>query len=68
MQKPVQLYPNDPCVSTERKRIPENQSLNQLFDQSVSDSRGTGVFKLLKVKGRQKTEGEKSYCSEKVYF
>lgn len=43
----------------------ENQSLNQLINQSVSDSRGTGVFKLLEVEELQK---EESCSNEKVYF
>lgn len=39
----------------------ENQSLNPLINQPMSDSRGTGVFKLLKVEELQKT-GRKDHA------
>lgn len=42
IQKPGYLYPNDPCVSTGRKRV--LKGINHWISQSASDSRGTGEY------------------------
>lgn len=54
MQKPGQLYPNGPCVSTGRERIPK-ESIIESVNQSISEwlQRDWGVV-IIEGRGRRK--------------